>query len=59
MFDYWKKVDSLNHMNRLLLAFVAIFILIAAGLIIALVFLVGYNHPKPTEMDFADEINSF
>lgn len=28
MFHYWKKVDSLNHINRLLLAFVSVLILI-------------------------------
>ncbi|HAT2073474.1 TPA: DUF2895 family protein [Legionella pneumophila] len=33
MFHYWKKVDSLNHINRLLLAFVAVLILIVAGLL--------------------------
>ena len=36
MFNYWKKVDSLNHINRLLLAFVMVLILIVGGLIILL-----------------------
>ncbi len=36
MFEYWKKVDSLNHMNRLLLAFTALLALIILSLIIAL-----------------------
>lgn len=36
MFHYWKKVDSLNHINRLLLAFVFVLILIVLGLIITL-----------------------
>ncbi len=36
MFEYWKKVDSLNHMNRLLLAFAALLTLIVLSLIIAL-----------------------
>lgn len=36
MFHYWKKVDSLNHINRLLLAFVFVLILIVFGLIITL-----------------------
>ncbi|MBA2648195.1 MAG: DUF2895 family protein [Legionella sp.] len=36
MFNYWKKVDSLNHINRLLLAFVTVLILMVAGLIITL-----------------------
>lgn len=37
MFSYWKKIDSLNHINRLLLAFVAALFLIVAGLIFTLV----------------------
>lgn len=44
MFHYWKKVDSLNHINRLLLAFVAVLILIVAGLITTLA-----NMPKRFE----------
>ena len=36
MFHYWKKVDSLNHINRFLLAFVSVLILIVLGLIITL-----------------------
>ena len=36
MFNYWKKVDSLNHINRLLVSFVIGLILIALGLIITL-----------------------
>ncbi|HAT2049028.1 TPA: DUF2895 family protein [Legionella pneumophila] len=44
MFHYWKKVDSLNHINRLLLAFVTVLILIVAGLIITLT-----NMPKRFE----------
>jgi hypothetical protein len=37
MFSYWKKIDSLNHINRLLLAFVATLFLIVAGLIFTLI----------------------
>ncbi|MFT4059669.1 MAG: DUF2895 family protein [Legionella sp.] len=44
MFHYWKKVDSLNHINRLLLAFVAVLILIVAGLVTTLT-----NMPKRFE----------
>ena len=36
MFKYWKKIDSLNHMNRLLLAFSALLALIILSLVIAL-----------------------
>ena len=36
MFNYWKKIDNLNHINRLLLACVVTLILIIFGLIIAL-----------------------
>jgi hypothetical protein len=36
MFNYWKKVDSLNHLNRLLLVFVASLMLIVAGLLLTL-----------------------
>jgi hypothetical protein len=34
MFNYWKKIDSLNHLNRLLLAFATVLVLISAGLIL-------------------------
>ena len=36
MFKYWKKIDQLNHMNRLLLAFVVTQAVIVIGLIITL-----------------------
>lgn len=36
MFNYWKKIDSLHHMNRLLLAFIVTLVLIIMSLIIAL-----------------------
>ena len=36
MFNYWKKIDSLNHLNRLLLAIVSVLFLIAIALIITL-----------------------
>jgi hypothetical protein len=36
MFNYWKKIDNLNQINRLLLAFVFIATLIIFGLIITL-----------------------
>lgn len=37
MFDYWKKIDALNHVNRLLLAFIAALILFCTFLLIALI----------------------
>lgn len=36
MFKYWKKIDSLNHMNRLLLAFSVLLALIILSLVVAL-----------------------
>lgn len=36
MFDYWKKIDSLHHHNRLLLAFVALLTAIVLTLLISL-----------------------
>lgn len=36
MFNYWKKIDNLNHINRLLLAFIALLFCIVTGLIITL-----------------------
>lgn len=36
MFKYWKKIDSLNHMNRLLLGFVAVLTVIILSLVVAL-----------------------
>lgn len=36
MFEYWKKIDSLHHHNRLLLAFVGVLSLIVLALIITL-----------------------
>jgi hypothetical protein len=35
-FKYWKKIDSLNHVNRLLLAFSTSLLIIILGLIITL-----------------------
>ncbi|HAU1484926.1 TPA: DUF2895 family protein, partial [Legionella pneumophila] len=36
MFNYWKKIDSLQHHNRLLLAFVGVLSIIVLALIINL-----------------------
>ena len=36
MFDYWKKIDALHHMNRVLLTTILLLLLIIAGLFIAL-----------------------
>lgn len=44
MFDYWRKIDSLHHHNRLLLAFVGILIVIVLALIITL-----FHAPKHYE----------
>lgn len=37
MFNYWKKVDELHHINRLLLAFIAILLVMISGFIITLI----------------------
>lgn len=44
MFDYWKKVDSLHHHNRLLLSFVGVLVVIVLALTITL-----YTLPKRFE----------
>ena len=36
MFEYWKKIDALNQVNRVLLAVIMMFLLIIAGLLITL-----------------------
>ena len=36
MFEYWKKVDSLNHMNRLLLAFIGVLLIVISGLVLSM-----------------------
>ncbi|CZH55580.1 DUF2895 family protein [Legionella pneumophila] len=36
MFEYWKKIDSLQHHNRLLLAFIGLLSAIVLALIINL-----------------------
>ena len=36
MFDYWKKIDALNHVNRVLLTTILLLLLIIAGLFVAL-----------------------
>ncbi len=36
MFNYWKKIDALNQVNRVLFAFIIILVLLVAGLIGAL-----------------------
>lgn len=45
MFDYWKKIDALNQVNRLLLAVIFLLMLIVGGLITALIVL-------PQKMEF-------
>ena len=44
MFDYWKKIDSLHHHNRLLLAFVGILTIIVLALTTII-----YSMPKRYE----------
>ncbi|KTD53487.1 hypothetical protein Lsan_3897 [Legionella santicrucis] len=36
MFKYWKRIDSLHHINRLLLTFIAILTLIVFGLLLTI-----------------------
>ena len=36
MFDYWKKIDALHHMNRILLTTILLLLLIIVGFFIAL-----------------------
>ena len=36
MFNYWKKIDALNQINRVLLAVIMLFLLIIGGLCITL-----------------------
>jgi len=36
MFDYWKKMDALNQVNRLLLAMLMVLLLVIGGLFVAL-----------------------
>ncbi|MBA2710125.1 MAG: DUF2895 family protein [Tatlockia sp.] len=45
MFDYWKKIDGLNQMNRLLLVAIAVLILFIASLVFALI-------EAPKKMEF-------
>ena len=45
MFDYYKKLDALSHINRVLLSFSAVLVLVIAGLIYALV-------QMPSKMEF-------
>ena len=36
MFNYWKKIDALNQVNRLLLSTIMVLLLIISGLFAAL-----------------------
>lgn len=53
MFNYWKKVDALNHINRLLLFMIVILILIITGLTIALI-----KAPKNVEFWLAPSMST-
>lgn len=37
MFKYWKKIDELNHINRLLLTVIAILLVMVSGLFVSLI----------------------
>lgn len=39
MFNYWKKIDSLNHMNRLLLAFASVMTVLVLSLLLVITLL--------------------
>ena len=53
MFNYWKKIDSLHHHNRLLLAFSGVLTLIVFALIITL-----YSLPKRYEFWLSPSMNA-
>ncbi len=53
MFDYWKQVDRLNHINRLLLAFIGVLVVLILGLILSI------NHlPKRYEFWLAPSMTA-
>lgn len=53
MFDYWKKIDSLNHLNRLLLATIVVLLLTILGLFIVLI-----KVPKQIEFWLAPPVST-
>lgn len=53
MFDYWKKVDALHHMNRLLLAFVLLLVIFIMALLTALI-----RAPKKVEFWLAPNMSA-
>ena len=53
MFDYWKKVDALNQMNRMLLAMIMALLIIMGGLFIALI-----SAPKKMEFWLAPHLSA-
>ena len=53
MFDYWKKIDAINQVNRVLLAVIVIFLLIIGGLFITLI-----SAPKHMEFWLAPNLTA-
>lgn len=53
MFKYWKKIDELNHINRLLLALIGILLIILMSLIMTLM-----NSPKRVEFWLTPEMSA-
>lgn len=53
MFDYWKKIDALNQVNRVLLAVIMMFMLIIGGLFVALM-----SAPKHMEFWLAPNMSA-
>ena len=53
MFDYWKKIDAINQVNRVLLAVIMMFLLIISGLFITLI-----SAPKHMEFWLAPNLTA-
>lgn len=53
MFDYWKRLDALSHINRLLLAFIAALIIFSVFLLAALI-----KAPERVEFWLAPNMNA-
>ena len=53
MFEYWKKIDALNQVNRVLLAVIVMFLLIIGGLFITLM-----SAPKHMEFWLAPNLTA-
>lgn len=53
MFEYWKKIDALNQVNRVLLAMLMVLLLVISGLFIALM-----SAPKHLEFWLAPNLSA-